>query len=174
MITSTEELISLLRTRGLLDKVTATDDRGAESGAPLSASAHDRPWYVTVLLGASGWVAGIFLLLFVFTLFKPDSAGAAFVTGVVLLIAAWGLFMVDRDGAFVSQLALALSVAGQIAVLFGASESLFKHSRSIAGLATLALILQTVLIVVMPNRLHRMMSALFACAAWALAVRYGL
>jgi hypothetical protein len=170
MITTAEELIGLLRTRGLLDESAAKPDRNAGN----SDSANDRPWYITVLLGASGWLAGFFLLVFVFILFKLDSAGAAFVTGVVLLIAAWGLFMVDRDGAFVSQLALALSVAGQIAVLFGASESLFKQSHSIAGLATFALILQSVLIVAMPNRLHRMLSALFACAAWALAVRYGL
>jgi len=110
----------------------------------------------------------------VFMLFKPESPGAALAIGLVLLGAAWGLFMVDRDGAFVSQLALAFSIAGQCAVLFGLSQSLFKGSRSIAGVAFIALVLQVALTITMPNRLHRIMSTLFACLAWALTVRYGV
>ena len=90
-----------------------------------------RPWYIALLLGASGWLAGGFLLVFVAMLFHPDSAGAAAVSGAVLLAAAWGLFKVDRDGAFTSQLALALSFAGQCFVLF----AMVEHRQSLAVVA---------------------------------------
>lgn len=166
MITSVQELVHVLRTRGLIADGVA----GEVSAQRIT----DRPWYISLLLGASGWIAGIFLLVFVFLLFRPDSPGVALFTGLVLLSAAGVLFIVDREGAFVSQLALALSVAGQFALLFGISDSIFKLSRSFAGIAFSAFILQLVLIGVMPNRLHRIMSTVFACAAWAIVVRYGL
>jgi hypothetical protein len=136
--------------------------------------ASDRPWYIGLLLGASGWVAGVFVLIFVFMLFEPRSPTVILTIGAVLVAAAWGLFTVDRDGAFVSQLAFALSVAGQIAVLFGANDLLFKATRSIAGVSFVALVLEVGMIVAIPNPLHRTMSTLFACAAWALFIRYGM
>ena len=132
----------------------------------------DRPWYVSALLGGAGWFAGIFLLVFVALIVKPDSGPALFVTAALLLGAAWGLFMVDRDGAFVSQLAMALSIAGQCALVIGASELFFKSARDPTGPALVAFVLQLVLIPAIPNRLHRAMSAFFACIAWAIAVRY--
>ena len=129
-----------------------------------------RPWYIGLLLGASGWLAGGFLLVFVAMLFHPDSAGAAAVSGTVLLAAAWGLFKVDRDGAFTSQLALALSFAGQCFVLF----AMVEHRSSLAEVAGAAFVLQAAMLLLMPNRLHRLMSALFALIAWALVWRFGL
>jgi hypothetical protein len=134
----------------------------------------NRPWYIGLLLGVAGWFAGVFVLIFVMMLFSPKDAGSGLVIGCVLLAAAWGLYRVDREGAFVAQLALALSIAGQFAVLFGMHELMFKGSRSIAGIAFVALVLQAILVAVMPNRLHQAMSTLFACAAWATAVRFGM
>lgn len=129
-----------------------------------------RPWYIGLLLGVSGWLAGGFLLVFVAMLFRPDSAGAATVAGTVLLASAWALFKVDRDGAFTSQLALALSFAGQCLLLFAMTE----HSRALASVAGAAFVLQAAMLLLMPNRLHRLMSALFALIAWALMWRFGL
>jgi Domain of unknown function (DUF4401) len=135
-------------------------------------SAHDRPLAISLLLGVSGWFAGVFMLVFVAMLFHPDSAGQAAVSGAILLAAAWGLFKVDRDGeqVFVAQLALALSIAGQCLMLFAMSE----HSRGIAPVASAALLLQTALALAMPNRLHRTLSTLFATIAWALTLRFAL
>ena len=48
-----------------------------------TTAAPARPWYIGLLLGASGWLAGGFLLVFVAMLFHPDSAGAAAVSGAV-------------------------------------------------------------------------------------------
>jgi Domain of unknown function (DUF4401) len=137
------------------------------NAAPVAPA---RPWYIGLLLGVSGWLAGGFLLVFVAMLFHPDSAGAAAFSGTVLLAAAWGLFKADRDGAFTSQLALALSFAGQCLVLFAMTE----HSHAPAGVASAACVLQLAMLALMPNRLHRLMSALFAVIAWALAWRFGL
>ena len=144
--------------------------RAASSTPPIPA--HDRPLAISLLLGASGWVAGVFMLIFVAMLFHPDNAGQAAVSGAVLLAAAWGLFKVDRDGeqVFVAQLALALSIAGQCLMLFAMSE----HAHGIAPIASAALPLQTVLALAMPNRLHRTLSTLFATIAWALTLRFAL
>ena len=143
--------------------------------APASAGATaERPWYIGLLLGTAGWFAGLFLLIFVGAIFKPDSGPSALVTGGVLVVAAWGLYRIDRDGAFVSQLALAFSIAAQFALLFGLHEIFFKNSHGIAGIAFTALVIQLALVAIMPNSLHRAMSTLFACAAWAAFVRFTL
>ena len=129
-----------------------------------------RPWYIGLLLGTSGWLAGGFLLVFVAMLFHPDSAGSAAFSGALLLAAAWGLFKVDRDGAFTSQSALALSFAGQCLVLF----AMVEHTHALAVAAGAAFVLQAAMLCLMPNRLHRLMSAVFGLIAWALMWRFGL
>ena len=137
---------------------------------PTTPIATARPWYIGLLLGASGWLAGGFLLAFVAMLFHPDSASSAAFSGTILLAAAWGLFKGDRDGAFTSQLALALSFAGQCLLLFAMTE----HTHALAAVAGAAFVLQAAMLALMPNRLHRLMSALFAPIAWALMWRFGL
>ena len=139
------------------------------SADAMSPAIADRPLAISLLLGVSGWVAGIFVLCFVAVLFQPHSAGQAAVAGAVLLAAAWGLFMADRDGQsiFVAQIALALSIAGQVLAIYAMSS----RAHGIAPIAAAALVLQTVLAVVMPNRLHRTLSTLFATIAWALTDR---
>ena len=162
MITTPQALLDALRERALL----AAD---AIAPAPVEpAVAHDRPWYIGLLLGVSGWLAGLFLLGFVGMLFHPDTAPEAALAGAILLAAAWGLFKVDRDGAFVTQLALALSIAGQCLMLFAMNE----HEHSLGPIAASALLLQLVLALVMPNALHRTLSTFFATIAWALTVRF--
>ncbi len=136
------------------------------------SAASGRPLAISLLLGVSGWFAGIFMLIFVALLIHPDGAGAAAITGAALLAAAWGLFMVAHDGAqvFVAQLALALAIAGQCLVVYAMSS----HAKGIGPIAAAALVLQVVLALVMPNRLHRTLSTLFATIAWALTVRFVL
>lgn len=165
MIESTAALLEELHARGLVESVPTQ-----ASAAP----AHDRPWYIGLLLGTAGWFAGIFVLGFVFMLFQPKSEAAAFVAAPILLGAAWTLFKVDRDGIFLSQLALALSIAGQVVAVIGLGEMFSRNHGEIARIAVVALVLQLALVVIMPNRLHRTMSALFATLAWGVAVRYGL
>lgn len=131
-----------------------------------------RPLAVSLLLGLSGWGAGGFILMLMALLFHPNTTSQAAICGVLLLGAAWWLFTVDRDEAqaFVSQLALALSIAGQCLVL----SAMAKDARGIGQIAMAALPLQITLALMMPNRLHRTLSTLFALIAWALTVRFVL
>ena len=169
MIATPRALLSELQSLGLVAANAAATTADAPD-APTSSAAHDRPWYIGLLLGASGWLAGLFLPVFVAVVPSLDEPPVAALTGTVLLAAAWGLFKADRDGAFVGQLALALSIAGQCLLLFAMS----RHADGIGPLALGALGLQTVLALVMPNRLHRTLSAFFATIAWVLTVRFVL
>jgi Domain of unknown function (DUF4401) len=163
MIRDPQALLHALQARGLADASTPF-------AASAPAAAHDRPWYIGLLLGASGWVAGLFVLGFVGLLFRPDTAPAAAIAGALLLAAAWGLFRADRDGAFTAQLALALSIAGQCLVLHAMTRPL--HSAQ--AIAASALLLQTALAFAMPHPLHRTLSTFFATIAWACTVRFTL
>ncbi len=166
MISTAQDLRSALHGRGLLESGQALADA-------LPATEHERPWFISLLLGVSGWIAGLFLLVFVGLLFQPTKAPAALATGLVLLAAAWGLFKSDRSAAFVSQFALALSIAGQIIFLWGIFDAL-DGEHHIALMVFCALLLQAAMALIMPNHLHRLLSALFACIAWAFSVRFGL
>jgi Domain of unknown function (DUF4401) len=138
------------------------------SGSTAVAATHDRPWFISVVLGLSGWLAGAFVLAFVAMLFKPDTAASIAFSGLILLAAAFGLYAADRNNEFFDQLALALSIAGQFAVVWAASEA----TDSAAATAVLAAVMQLVLLVVMPNDLAKVLAAFFGCCAWALAIRF--
>lgn len=132
----------------------------------------DRPLAISLLLGISGWFAGLFMLGVVGLLLRPDSAAGAGVCGALLLFATWGLFKVDQDGRqiFVAQLGMTLSIAGQCLMLYAITDHRFR----LASIAFSALLLQSVLALVMPNRLHRTLSTLFALIAWALTLHFAL
>lgn len=140
----------------------------AADAAPFVAPASERPWFISALLGVAGWLAGIFVLVFVATLFEPRGAAGYSTFAAVLLPAAFGLYAADRHNAFFDQLALALSIAGQIA----ATVAIADATKSAAAAAGVVAIMQCVLVVVMPNRLARSICAFFACIAWALAIRF--
>lgn len=112
------DFISLLKTRGVIP----------EKAPPVQNP--DRPWFVALLQGAAGWLAGIFLLTFIGLIFRPESTGAIFILGGLLLIAAWALYRADRDAVFLDQLALAISIAGQFAVAWESSRTTCRGCRS--------------------------------------------
>ena len=55
-------------------------------------------------------------------------------------------------------------------MIFAMSE----HAHGIAPVASAALVVQVALALLMPNRLHRTLSTLFATIAWALTIRFAL
>lgn len=144
--------------------------RGAlDPGAvPPSFAGSERPWFVSALLGVAGWLAGLSVLVFVLALFEPSRTSTYATFAAVLLAAAFGLYAADRHNAFFDQLALALSIAGQIA----ATAAFAQATRSVALTAGAVAVMQCVLLLVMPNRLARSIAAFFACVAWALAIRF--
>ncbi|HKZ73865.1 MAG TPA: DUF4401 domain-containing protein [Steroidobacteraceae bacterium] len=142
--------------------------RSWREGPAPEAAAPDRPWYIGTVLGISGWLAGLFALGFVWMLFSPSGIGEISLVALILLAAAFGLYAVDRESAFFDQLALALSIAGQVAFVAAATEL----TKSLAGIAALVAVMQCVLVLAMPNRLARLLATFFACVAWALAIRF--
>lgn len=156
MSPATRELVAQLRSRGLIP----------EKSPPVHDP--DRPWFVALLQGVAGWLAGIFLLVFVALMFKPDSSGAIFAVGAMLLAGAWMLYYADRDAVFLDQLALAISIAGQFAVAW----AIVKEGTSGLSLAATMLVLQIFVLLVMPNKVARTLAALFATIAWVFTVRF--
>lgn len=159
---SADELTAALVKHGMI--------RADASPAAFERSGTDRPWFIGMILGMAGWLAGAFTLAFAALLFTPDGAIEYALIGAVLLGAAFALYAVDREGAFVDQFALALSIAGQFAFVGTFAET--THSE--AGTALLVFLMQCVLLVAMPNRTAKLLSAVFACIAWAFTVRFGL
>jgi hypothetical protein len=154
---SIEELVETLRARGTI----------AAAATPF-APPMERPWFVSIVLGGAGWLAGIFVLLFVMMLFSPDSAPGYALAGFVLLASAYGLYAADRDSAFFDQLALALSMAGQLSIAGAAIELTHSPGQT----AAVILVLQCALLAFMPNRFARAIAAFFACLAWAFTIRF--
>ena len=86
-----------------------------------------------------------------------------------MLGAGFALYAADRDDAFFEQLALTLSLAGQVALLY----SVGQVTDSPVGVAAFATVLSVALVLWLPNHFARMASAFLACIAWALTVRMG-
>jgi Domain of unknown function (DUF4401) len=148
-----DELADLMRMRGVI----ATD------ASPPPSDAVDRPWFISLLQGIAGWLAGILLLVFVGLMLKPDSMAGIFALGLVLLGAAWALYFADRNAVFLDQLALAISIAGQIAVVW----SVVKDGDAGLPMFSTMLAVQLFVLAVMPNNTARILAAFFACTAWA-------
>ncbi|MFO7305551.1 MAG: DUF4401 domain-containing protein [Gammaproteobacteria bacterium] len=139
----------------------------APESPPLDMRARARPWFVSLLLGVGGWLAGVFAAIFVALVFQPGSTTEYALVGLLALATAYALYAIDRESAFFDQLALALSIAGQLALLVAG----WAFVESLAGIATFATVMQIALFVLMPNRMARLLAALCACIAWALTVR---
>ncbi len=160
-MTTLENLTTELVRRGVLP---------ADAAPPPQAAPAERPWFIGFVLGVSGWLAGIFGIVFVGLIFRPDSTPEFAFISLVLLGAAYGLYVIDSENAFLDQLALALSIAGQIMAVV-AIENIVDSKGLTSGLIAL---LQLGLLFAIPNRLARVIAALFACLAFALAFRLGL
>jgi hypothetical protein len=150
------DFVALLRNRGVIP----------EKSPPAQNA--DRPWFVALLQGVAGWLAGIFLLTFIGLIIRPESTGAIFILGALLLTAAWALYHADRNAVFLDQLALAISIAGQFAVAWG----IVKDNLSGLPIAATMFGLQIVVLLIMPNKIARTLAALFATIAWVFTVRF--
>jgi hypothetical protein len=125
-----------------------------------------RPWFVSALLGVSGWLAGLFALGFLAVVFRPEHAPGFAALGLAVLGVSLAVFRA-AEGAFLAQGALAFSVAGH-ALLAAAAWDVTRSAAAAAGLVAAA---QVAWIVLVPARLPRILSTLFAVAALSLAVR---
>lgn len=158
MTTSASELWNQLRNAGVAD------------GDMPDLESISTPWYVRVLLGFSGWLAALFILLFIGAAlsFVFRSNAAAFISGVALIGGAYAMLR-KRNGDFIEQLALATSLAGQGLVVYVIFQ---KSGWGGANSWFLIAVLQILLAGLMPNFIHRVFSAFFAAYSLQYALTY--
>ncbi len=143
---------------------------GLTTGPMPGVTDSTTPWYVRVMLGIAGLIAAVFLLGFVGTgfLFVVRSAPISMVVGLMVVAAAFAIFRTAHHNDFAAMFALAVSLAGQLLFAYG----LFRLSggfRAAAFPFWVIAALQMVLVVVMPNTIHRTVSAYAGGLAFAYA-----
>jgi hypothetical protein len=133
----------------------------AMAGA-AGAEAH-APWFVAVLAGAGGWVAAALLGVGLVALLEIRG-GALLASGIVLVAgSAAGRFF--ARGAFATQLALALSVAGQGMI----AARVLDGARGSGPWLVLAA-LEAILVVAFADPVHRFLSTLAAAVCLRVAL----
>ncbi len=136
---------------------------------PLPApSPSASPWFVNVLLGLCGWFAAVFMLGFLMLgfMFVTKSEVASLLVGTGSIALAF-LMLTRYHHAFLDNLALALSLAGQALVVWALMRWFEPMSASVWWLTGL---LQMVLTVIMPNNIHRVFSAYATAISLALGL----
>ncbi|MDX1493819.1 MAG: DUF4401 domain-containing protein, partial [Longimicrobiales bacterium] len=134
-----------------------------EAGAePLPFGTGGRPWYVSAVLGAAGWLASLFGFLFIAISLSPDTPSEFAVSGTLLLAAGFGLYRAAQESAFFEQLALALSLAGQLCLLWAVGET----TESATAVAAFAVLLSAGVVSAFPDHFIKALSSFFASVAW--------
>ncbi|KAA3640847.1 MAG: DUF4401 domain-containing protein [Proteobacteria bacterium] len=124
----------------------------------------DADWMVRVLQGIGGWFAALFLLISMAVMMSPiiEYPWLCGVLGLVMNFATFHHYRHHRQphgSTFLRQLFLVLSLAGQALVAYAITDFMgWQH----AGLFLLLALYQVVLVLVMHDFVHRLMSALFA------------
>jgi hypothetical protein len=128
------------------------------------------PWFVRVMLGVAGWFGAICLLFFVGLGLKfiIESSSASLVAGVVACAVAAVLFSKFPENDFAGQFGLAVSMAGQVLILFGLATLTGK--KDIAPIALMMSLVQAALFWLLPSYVHRVWAAASGACAVALAL----
>ena len=113
------------------------------------------PWYMRVVVGFGAWVATGFLFAFLTELDILRDKTTSIIVGALLVAGAVWLRR-EVEGEFLRQASVAVSLAGQGLVVFGIGDVL--DSPAIAGIT--GVVLSVVLVRLMPDGLHRFLSAI--------------
>lgn len=144
-----------------------------EGEFPQAGEKLQSPWYVKVLLGFSGWIASLFLLIFLGLILNDvfDNSPAGLLSGAFVIGISYALLYRAKNE-FIEHLALAFSLAGQALLIF----SLYGFVDDDNALFwMLVVLLQAGLAILMPNFLHRVLtSAAATCSFSILMARIGL
>ena len=141
---------------------------GVVQGTGPESRAHQAPWYVKALLAFSGWLAALFLLGFIGAGFEFvfRNSTAALIIGAMMISAAFAILRIPKNE-FVEHLALAVSLAGQVLVVYAFFETSHHNSKIPWLLVTL---LQVSLAAIMPNFVHRVFSSFVAACALSMTL----
>lgn len=122
------------------------------------------PWYVAGLVGIAGWVAAAFLIAFLSLIGFIDSSSSMLILGGIFCASALGIKYIRDDEIFSSQLAFALSLAGQGLIIGSQFDS-----STVLQIVTTILIIEGLLFILYPDGLHRLIS--FFAIVVAIAVQ---
>jgi hypothetical protein len=133
-------------------------EAGLVAGELPPAGEARAPWFVRVMLGIAGWIGALFLLGFVGAafVFVMKSSTASFIVGAGACALAVVIFRAAPKNDFVAQFGLAVSLAGQALMIFGAAQ---WFERSLAGITLYIALQQALLFVLVPNFVHRLWAA---------------
>lgn len=129
------------------------------------------PWYIALMQGFAGWIAALFMLGFVGSifgwLFRFDNEVSLISVGLICCTGAYLLFRTRTGSVFFGQVGLAVSLCGQMMVAWGLFDWL--PIRDALPFFLLA-VFQILLTLVMPNFIHRLLTGWFALIAlfWGL------
>jgi hypothetical protein len=159
------DILTQLRSEGFL---SADSESSLSVIISAKSSEISSPWYVQALVGVSAWFAAIIFLIFVFGTRLVSSSPGIITFGILLCATAIGLRWGAPKNIFIVQLALAISIAGQVMIVGQVGD---KTTITIPALVTIGL--QILFIVFYPDSLHRFLSTLAAVLA-VLALIYDL
>jgi Domain of unknown function (DUF4401) len=132
------------------------------------------PWYLRALAGVAAWIAAVCVLSSVGLLFVRafDHAWSSIVVGVVLCVAGGMVLTRVKAQPFVAQFALAIVIAGEVAIGIGVMRAATPHYA--LGWALVAVV-EIGMLFAIADRTHRALSALaVACAGYFALERVGL
>ncbi|WP_455365544.1 DUF4401 domain-containing protein [Kaarinaea lacus] len=144
-----QDVFTKLAEENLLDS-----DWEPKARALLAREHNEQPWYVRIMVGFSAWLASWMLIGFVVGAAIVESEQATLILGVILVVGAVvGRCVSDND--FITQVALAVSLAGEALIVFGVAQ--MSDSIEITVLSFIGL--ELVLVAFYPDIVHRFLSA---------------
>ncbi len=137
------------------------EDDARTLNALEGATGSNSPWYVRFFIGLSAWIAAILLIAFlVIARILTSEQGALFI-GFFFCAIAVGINRLSPRNDFMRQLGLALSLAGQALLILG----LALVVKNTIGVALMVIVLESVLLLLFRDRVHRFLSTVIIVAA---------
>ena len=144
----------------IIDKTGTGKTDNVNSGNPSD----NTPWFIHLFFGFSGVVSSIFLVGFLTLLLTQigifEHTGLQLIIGIVLSAVALVAFTHEktRHNTFWQSVAFAISVAGQMYLLF----ALFSGALTELSKIWLFILLQVIMTLIMPNFVYRLFSSMAA------------
>lgn len=124
-------------------------------------------WHTKILLAISGWLAALFLFLFLGLQFYNalENPSVSLVLGGMMIAGGFALLQIPKND-FYENLALAISFAGQALIVWGIFES--TTSDKVQWLLTSLFFAMIALFV--PNYIHRIVGSFLAASSFSIAL----
>jgi len=124
------------------------------------------PWYIKILLAFSGWLAAIFILGLLFSVFSRFSNNTPLLItfGCSFIVIAYFLLRI-KASEFFEHLAFALSIAGMVLLTISIDNLITYNEEALMWL--IIAVVQLFLTFIMPNFVHRVLSSFASAVSFA-------